>query len=80
MFNETHKLAEEFPEHKDTIHRLKMSNAHFAKLFEEYHNVTAEVSRIEQEIETVSDDVTEKLKKKRLALKDEIFAMLKKAA
>lgn len=80
MFNETHELSEEFPEFKDAIHTLKMSNAHFAKLADEYHKVTREVSRIEQQIENVSDAVAETLKKKRLALKDELFSMLKKAA
>lgn len=79
MFNQTHELADEFPEYKDKIHQLKTSNTHFAKLFDEYHNVTREVHRIEQEIETVSDDVAEELKKKRLSLKDKLFSMLKAA-
>jgi uncharacterized protein YdcH (DUF465 family) len=39
--------------------------------------VDHEIRRIEQEIETPSDDYTEELKKKRLHLKDELFAMLK---
>jgi uncharacterized protein YdcH (DUF465 family) len=80
MFNETHELAHEFPEFKDAIHKLKMTDAHFAKLSDEYHKVTREVSRIEQELEAASDSVAEALKKKRLVLKDELFALLKKAA
>ena len=80
MFNEKHELAQEFPEHKDLIHTLKSSNAHFAKLQDEYHVVTRQIARIEQEIETVSDVVAEDLKKKRLVLKDEIFAIINKAA
>jgi uncharacterized protein len=80
MFNEHPELAQEYPQFKDAIHNLKASNAHFAKLFDEYHHVTRELSRIAQEIETPSDDVTEQLKKKRLALKDELFSMIKKAA
>ena len=80
MFNEKLELAQEFPEHKDTIHKLKTSDAHFARLFDEYHEVIRQVSRIEQEIETVADHVAEGFKKKRLALKDELYKMLKKAA
>lgn len=77
MFGEHHDLVHELPEYKDKIHEMKTSNAHFAKLFEEYDEVDHEIRRIEQEIETPSDEYTEELKKKRLHLKDELFAMLK---
>lgn len=71
-----HELAEEFPEHKDTIHDLKMSNAHFARLAEEYHALNREIHRVEAAGVNVSDEAFEDLKKKRLALKDEIASML----
>lgn len=77
MFGEHHDLVHELPEYRDKIHEMKTGNAHFAKLFDEYHEVDHEIRRIEQEIETPSDDYTEELKKKRLHLKDELFAMLK---
>lgn len=80
MFNDTHNLAVEMPEYKEAIHALKVSDAHFAKLFHEYDEVDKELHRIASEIETPSDDVVEQLKKKRMVLKDEIYAMLKKAA
>jgi len=80
MFNEHPELAQEFPEHKETIHRLKTDDAHFAGLMDQYHTITRELLRVAQEIETVSDPVAEDLKKKRLALKDELFAMVQKAA
>ena len=79
MFGEHHDLIHELPEYKDKIHDLKTSNAHFAKLFDEYHEVDHEVRRIEQGVETPSDDYAEEVKKKRLALKDELFKMLKAA-
>lgn len=72
-----HDLAHEFPEHRERIHTLKSSNAHFARLAGEYHEVVKQLHRIEQEIETPSDLVTEELKKRRLRLKDELFAMLR---
>ena len=79
MQGEHHDLVHELPEFRDKIHELKTSNNHFAKLFDEYHEVDHEVRRIEQEVETPSDEYTEELKKKRLHLKDELFAMLKQA-
>lgn len=79
MIGEHHDLLHELPEYKDKIHEMKLSNAHFAKLFDEYHEVDHEVRRIEQGIETPADDYTEEVKKKRLALKDELFQMLQAA-
>ena len=80
MTNETHELATEFPQFKEQIHQLKTHSAHFARLFDEYHKITREIGRVAQEIETTSDAHTEALKKKRLQLKDELFAILKKGA
>ncbi|MDH5785183.1 MAG: YdcH family protein [Chromatiales bacterium] len=79
MFGEHHDLIHELPEYKDKIHELKTHNAHFARLFDEYHEVDHEVHRIEQGVETPSDDYLEEVKKKRLALKDELFKMLQAA-
>ena len=74
---EKHDLIHELPEFKDRIHELKISNNHFAKIFAEYHDVDHEIHRIEEGIETPADDYVEELKKKRLNMKDELFAMLK---
>lgn len=79
MQGEHHDLVHELPEFREKIHELKMSNNHFAKLFDEYHEVDHEVRRIELELETPSDEYIEELKKKRLHLKDELFGMLKQA-
>ncbi|TQV71462.1 DUF465 domain-containing protein [Aliikangiella marina] len=79
MIIERHSLAKELPEFKEQIHNLKISNAHFAKLFDEYHNIDHEVIRIEEGIENTSDEYLEGLKKQRLDLKDKLFDMLKAA-
>jgi uncharacterized protein YdcH (DUF465 family) len=76
MSHVPHELHEEFPEHADALHALKVSNAHFAKLSDEYHNVNREIHRIETDIEPASDEALEELKKQRLHLKDEIAALL----
>jgi uncharacterized protein YdcH (DUF465 family) len=72
-----HELAEEFPEHKERIHDLKISNAHFARLFDDYHVLNREIHRIEAAGVNVDDAPFEDLKKKRLLLLDELFAMIK---
>lgn len=76
MLEEKHDLAHEFPEYKEKIHTLKLENHHFAKLFDEYHLVNREIHRIESGVEPTSDDYLEEAKKKRLALKDELFSFL----
>jgi len=79
MLGEHHRLLEEFPEYRQKIHDLKVGNHHFAKLFEEYIKLNKEIYRIEEAIETPSDAFTEDLKKKRLLVKDKIYAMLRQA-
>ena len=77
MLTEKHDLIHELPEHRETIHNLKVTNSHFAKLFEEYHEVDHEVHRIETGIENTSDEYLEGRKKLRLYLKDELYRMIK---
>lgn len=73
-----HDLAQEFPEFKEKIHQLKQSDNHFTNLYNQYQAVDKELFRIEEEIETPADGYVEDLKKKRLALKDELYAILKR--
>ena len=79
MSHTPHELADEFPNDHAVLHELKLHNAHFVTLSERYHEVNGEIHRIESEIETPSDEYTETLKKKRLALLDEISGMVAKA-
>lgn len=72
-----HDLIHEFPEFREKIHALKLSNAHFARLFDEYHVQDHEVHRIETGAETTSDEHLEHCKKQRLHLKDQLFSILK---
>lgn len=78
MLTEKHDLVHELPEHRDTIHRLKISNNHFARLFAEYHDVDHEIHRIETGVENTSDEYLEERKKVRLHLKDELYQMILK--
>lgn len=69
-------LAHEFPDLKARIHKLKLDSPAFRHLYEVYQDVDKEVYRIEQEIETPSDDYTEALKRRRVRLKDRLYGML----
>ena len=79
MTHVPHGLHEEFPHAAATISKLKIGDAHFARIADSYEHINREIHRIEAEIEPTSDDVLEGLKKRRLKLKDEIAAMLRAA-
>jgi len=70
------ELTEIFRRDREILTRLKTHDAHYARLADEYHEVNREVHRIESEAEAASDEHTEALKKKRLALLDEITAIV----
>ncbi|MGH1353393.1 MAG: YdcH family protein [Methyloligellaceae bacterium] len=76
MSHVPNQLAEEFPEYKDKIHTLKISDNHFVRKFDKYNDINREIHHIEANGINVSDDHFEELKKKRLALKDDIRKML----
>jgi len=80
MIIDRHSLAKELPEFKDKIHELKMNDRHFARLFDDYHNLDHEVIRIEEGVENTSDEYLESLKKQRLHLKDQLYSILKSAS
>ncbi len=73
------ELTEIFKRDTELLTRMKQEDAHYARLAEEYHAVNREVHRIEAETEAASDERTEELKRKRLALLDEITVMVNRA-
>ena len=79
MTHTPHELSEDFPEHAAKIHDLKMNDAHFARLADEYHKVNREVHRVETGVEASSQEREEELRKSRMRLKDEIAAILAKS-
>ena len=79
MTHTPHELAEEFPDQADLIHKLKETDAHFARLAGAYHDVNRDIHRLETRVEPAGETREEELRKKRLALKDEIAAILSKA-
>ena len=79
MQHEHHDLIHEFPEYREVIHTLKMTNEHFREIFDAYHKIDKEVYRVENNIEPRSDTEMEDLKKRRLVLKDELFRILRQS-
>lgn len=76
MSHTPHELAEMFPDDQARLHELKIGDAHFAKLEETYHALNREIHRAETDIEPVADHVLEEMKKRRLAMLDEIKTQL----
>lgn len=74
---ESHDLHHEFPEYHQRIHDLKVGDAHFARLFGEYDELTHEIRNIEAADSRIGDAELEKLKLRRVNLKDTLYAYLK---
>lgn len=74
---EKHNLINEFPEFKEKIHDLKIQNAHFKKLFDDYEVLENEIYKINTEQLNVTDEYAHELKAKLLYLKDELFSLIK---
>ena len=77
---EHHPLSVEFPQFKDQIHALKLSDSHFSKLFDAYSEADKAVNRAENGQDNLGDAELEDLKKERVLLKDELYELLKGAA
>jgi uncharacterized protein YdcH (DUF465 family) len=73
---EHHDLHHEFPEFLEAIQTLKTSSNRFGTLYDEYHSLTSEVERLEEEDVPVDDFTIENMKKQRVKLKDEMYQML----
>lgn len=80
MTVENHPLAKEFPIYKDTIRTLKLSDAHFVKIYDEYDATDRAITRVENGVDFLGDVALETLKKVRITLKDQAFEILKKTA
>ncbi|MFW2542044.1 YdcH family protein [Primorskyibacter sp. 2E107] len=79
MSHTPHELSEEFPDKADQLSALKQSDAHFAKLADEYHDINRRVHRAETNVEPMEQLAEEALRKQRAALKDEIYGILNRA-
>ena len=76
MSVEHHDLVHELPELKDRIHDLKVSDPHFRRLFDAYHELTREIENMENEVTPVATRTEEEAKLRRVRLKDELYRLL----
>ena len=63
-------------EYRDIISKLKVENAHFAKIFEKHNELDSLITEAEEGRKAIDDVELETLKKQKLALKDEAYAMI----
>ena len=76
MSVEHHDLIHEFPQLKARIHDLKVSDVHFRSLFDEYHELTRSIEKMEDEVTPVATHIEADAKVRRLHLKDELYRLL----
>ena len=68
-----------FPEYRDLITQLKATDRHFLNLFEKHNELDQRIKNMESGIEPATNLDIEALKKEKLALKDELYQILRKA-
>ena len=63
-------------EYREEITALKQENAHFAKIFEKHNGLDDKIADVEAGREHMESLELETLKKEKLKLKDEAYAMI----
>ncbi len=63
-------------EYRDIISKLKTENAHFAKIFEKHNALDDQIKEVEAGREHMEQATLETLKKEKLLLKDEAYAII----
>lgn len=79
MSHTPNELHEAFPEAAEKLHALKASDPHFSRLSDEYHDLNRAIHRAETDVEPTDDLHMAEMRKKRLALLDEISVILRAA-
>ena len=69
-----------FPEYRDLISELKASDRYFLNLFERHNSLDQQIKNMESRLEPGTPDEIEVLKKKKLAIKDDLYALLQKTS
>jgi uncharacterized protein YdcH (DUF465 family) len=67
-----------FPEYRELITRLKTTDRHFTNLFDKHNELDQKIKNMESHVESGTPEEIETLKKEKLHLKDELYAILKK--
>ncbi|MBV7300702.1 YdcH family protein [Enterovibrio paralichthyis] len=78
MEGENHALMFEFPEYKEKIHEMKMSDKHFSNMADEYHDLDHKIRGLENAKIPTDDENFNNLRMRRVQLKDEIYQYITK--
>lgn len=76
MSHTPHDLSVEFPERADAIRALRAADPHFRRLAGEYDDVNQAIHLAESRVVAVSEAEEARLRRLRLALKDQIALLL----
>jgi uncharacterized protein len=68
-----------FPEFRDKITELKSTDHHFTRLFGQHNALDQKIKNMEASITPATQEEIERLKKEKLAIKDQLYAILKSA-
>lgn len=69
-----------FPEYRDLITSLKHRDRHFTRLFDKHNELDQKIQNMVDQKQPSTHVEIETLKKEKLQLKDELYALLKKAS
>lgn len=69
-----------FPEYRELISELKTANRYFLKLFDQHNELDQRIKLIEARLEPGTHDEVEVMKKQKLAIKDELYELLKRVS
>lgn len=79
MTHVPHELAEEFPAEIALIRQMRQSDTRMARLCEDYHRINRTLHRVDCNLEPMCDVEALRLRKTRIALKDQIAHRLRLA-
>jgi uncharacterized protein len=68
-----------FPEYRELISQLKTTDRHFSHMFDKHNLLDQKIQKMEAHSQPSTPEEIEVLKKEKLLLKDQIYALLKKA-
>lgn len=66
-----------FPEYREKITRLRASDRHFSRIFDDHNKLDHAVQQLEEKRSPAFQAEIEALKKQKLGLKEEIYSMLR---
>ncbi|WP_233801448.1 YdcH family protein [Paraburkholderia sp. HP33-1] len=68
-----------FPEYRDRISKLKIKDAHFARLFHKHNDLDQQIKNLECARTNGKESLITGLKKEKLLLKDQLYSILRRS-